>query len=107
MPRGTAVTGLLMGNSKKGKLKKPSLSVNVYSHAPGDGMNAPDESKWMKEDLKRERDQIKRYEQILETWVPEEVAAQAKADVEMKLSECKLRVKDIRARMKLRAKEDK
>ena len=105
--RDSKVTGMLMGRRKKGGLQK-KMDVSVYVSSKDDAVGAdPDENtKWMKEDLARDVQKVKDYKEILETWVPEEVAARAKADVELQLAECKLRVQETRGRIKLRSKKE-
>jgi hypothetical protein len=67
------------------------------------GVKAVDDNKYLKEDLKRERARITKYQSVLDTWVPEDVAAKAKKEVEQKLAECKIRVRELRARIKVRS----
>ena len=94
--------GAMLRKNKKG-LKKPSLDISVYkSH--GEPMESIDDTKYLREDLKRHKKDVLEYGEILEKWVPEDVAAQAKKQVDQKLSEAKLRITETRARIKMRSK---
>ena len=104
--RETGVTQMLMGNRKGKKLQKPDFEVSVYAPVRGD-VSIDNDNKWLKKDLQRENESVAKYEKILETRVPEEVAAKAKEQVEQKLAECKLRARELKGRLKLRSKEGK
>ena len=87
------------------KLKKPSLEVSVYkSH--GEPMESMDDTKYLKEDLKRQKKDVLEYEELIEKWVPEDIAAMAKKKVEAQLADAKLRVSETRARIKMRSKKE-
>lgn len=106
MAHGYKMTDHLLGMSKAGRLKKksPELEVSVYLPHKNEGVEPMhDDSKYLKEDLKREVKRAAEYDKILETWVPEDVAAQAKKEVEKKLAECKIRVRELKARIKVRS----
>jgi hypothetical protein len=60
--------------------------------------------KYLKKDLEREVERAMKYAKILDNWVPEDVAAKAKAEVERQLAESKLRVRELKGRIKVRSK---
>jgi hypothetical protein len=95
------MTDTLLKHRKRGRLKKPKFEVSVYVPAR-DEANSIDDTKYLKEDLKREVERAMKYEKILKNWVPEDVAAKAKAEVEQKLAESKLRVRELKGRIKVR-----
>jgi rubrerythrin len=99
------ISKMLSGHKRLGK---PKLQVSAYvSHHDDDMAEPSHESKWLKQDLKREQRTLKGYRKVLSEWDNDAVAAKAKLDVEKKLAESRLRVKDYRARIKLWAKEGK
>jgi hypothetical protein len=103
-----SVTRMLMNKRRKGGLQKAVVDVDVYVRTPPmKGEAQPmdvDDTKWLKEDLKAEKDRLKMYGKVLDNWVPEDVAAKAKADVESKMAECKLRIQELKGRINLRSK---
>ena len=102
MAKSTAM-GAMLRKYKGGLKKKPSLEVSVYkSH--GDMAESVDDTKYLKEDLKRQKKNVLEYQEIIEKWVPEDVAAMAKKKVEAQLDDAKLRVTETRARIKMRSK---
>ncbi len=100
MAKTTGIGEMLRKN--KG-LKKPSIEVSVYKPHSGDSPISMDDTKYLKKDLQREKKSVLEFEEILEKWVPEDIAAMARKEVEQKLAESKLRIKDVRARIKLRS----
>ena len=103
--RNPMIGDMLVSHSRKGGLMKADIDVYVRTKRKGDAELGYDETKYLKEDLKREKEQLKGYKAILDNWVPEDVAAKAEADVKQKMAECKLRVQELSARLKLRSKK--
>lgn len=98
------MTDTLMRHRKKGRLKKPpKIEVSVYVPSRDEPLKPMDDNKYLKEDLKREVERTMKYEKVLNNWVPEDVAAMAKKEVERKLAECKIRVRELKARIKVRS----
>ena len=98
------MTGIGEMLRKNKGLKKSKLEVSVYKSSGA--VTAPTmdmDVKYLKEDLKRKKKSVLEYEEILEKQVPEDIAAMAKKEVEQKLAESKLRVNDVRARIRLRS----
>lgn len=105
MAKVNPVGDMLMSHAKGGGLVRADIDVFVRTKMKGDNEPEMDDTKWLKEDLKREKAQLKGYRAILDNWVPEDVAAKAEADVKQKIAECKLRVQELSARLKLRSKK--
>ena len=96
-----AIGGLL--RNKNMLKKKPTLEVSVYKSHGGEAVESMDDTKYLKQDLKRQKKSVLEFEEILEKWVPEDIAAMARKEVEKKLAESKLRITETRARIKLRS----
>jgi len=96
------IGGMLAGHRAKGKMK--GMEVSVYVPHRGEVAMAADDMKWIKRDLKDEEKRLKDYQSILDNWVPEDVAARAKADVEKRKKECGLRIAELKGRLKLHKK---
>jgi len=103
MAKSTAM-GAMLRKNKNGLSKKPKLEVSVYKTHGDDMLGSMDDTKYLKQDLKRQKESVREYEEILEKWVPEDVAAMAKKNVEQKLAEAKLSVTETRSRIKVRRK---
>jgi DNA integrity scanning protein DisA with diadenylate cyclase activity len=99
-----SMTETLMRHRKKGRLKKPRVEVSVYVKDRDDIVGVPyDENKYLKKDLVREVERVAKYEKVLKHWVPEDIAAKAKEEVEKKLAESKIQVRELKARIKVRS----
>ena len=97
-----AIGGLL--RNKNMLKKKPTLEVSVYKSHGGEAVESMDDTKYLKQDLKRQKKSVLEFEEILEKWVPEDIAALAKKKVEEQLGNAKIRVAETRARIKMRRK---
>jgi hypothetical protein len=78
--------------------KKPKIDVSV--HVPLRDEPTIDEKRFIRQDLTRMREKAKRYQSVLDTWVPEDVAAKAKKSVEERLDDCKMRIRELNTRLK-------
>ena len=95
----------LVNMRNQGKLAKaPKFDMHVYVPSKDEPrFSEEDETKYLKKDLKRETEKISKYEKILRAWVPEDVAAKAKKEVERQLAECRIRVSELKAKIKVRS----
>jgi hypothetical protein len=88
------------------KKLKPSLQI----HAFVDTMPVPDksnETKYLKEDLKRCKEECAQIEKVLSEWVPEDVAARAEKSLRAELKRKHSRMVEMRASLKaLESEED-
>ena len=85
----------------KVKARTPKLQVHAYM-SEGDEVEPIDDSRFLKEDLARCNRTIKAIEKELETWVPEDVAAKVKKQLEANLEREKGRVAELKAQLKAR-----
>jgi hypothetical protein len=98
------MTDALMRHRRRGGLKKsPNVEVSVYVPSSDEPKLAVDDKKWLKKDIQRAVEKVARYEKVLHNWVPEDIAAKAKKEVEQKLAEQKLHVREMKARLKIRS----
>ena len=90
---GGAIAGHLTSMSKK---LKPSLQI----HAFVDTMPPPsknNETKYLKKDLKRCKEECAQIEKVLDEWVPEDVSARAEKSLRSELKRKHSRMAEIRA----------
>ncbi len=88
----------------KGKGMKKGVDVSVHLKSDGYVTVPYDEAKYLKKDLKHQKEKVLQYQKVLDEWVPEDIAAMAKEKLEKELAEAKLTVRETRARLKLRGK---
>ena len=94
---------------KSGKLTKkemPKVDVRVYVPSGGEPVAASYDSKFDRDELKREQGRVVKYQKLLDNWVPEDVAEAAKKKVERQMAECKLHIQELKGRIKLRSKKE-
>ncbi len=92
MALGGAITGHLVGMSKK---LKPTLHVSAFV----DTFPQPkktDESKFLRQDLKRCKEECAAIEKALDEWVPEDVAARAEKSLRAELKRKQARMDEIK-----------
>lgn len=92
---GGILTNHLTSMSKK---LKPSLQINAYMDSYG-GPKEVDEAKYVKEDLKRCKEECAAIKKALRDWVPEDVAARAEKSLRTELKRKEARMAELEARL--------
>jgi hypothetical protein len=80
---------------------KPKLQVHAYM-AEDEPCEVFDDSKYLKEDLARCNRTITAIENQLKTWVPEDIAAKVKKQLEANLEREQTRAAELKAQLKAR-----
>jgi hypothetical protein len=88
----------LVGMSSNGRLSKPSLQIHAYV-----GNDVPQEvgedTKWLKQDLKRCKQECAEIKKALDNWVPEDVADRAEKSLRKELKRKEARMAELSARL--------
>ena len=92
------IAGHLVGMGSTGKLSKPSLQISAYvgSETP---QEVGEDTKWLKQDLKRCKDECAAIQKALDNWVPEDVAERAEKSLRKELKRQEARMAEIKARL--------
>ena len=80
---------------------KPKMVVHAYM-SQGDEPVEVDDSQYLKDDMDRSTKTIDAIEKQLETWVPEDIAAKVKKQLEAELDRERIRVAELKAQLKIR-----
>ena len=86
----------------KVRVRSPKLQVHAYMAEENEVPDSFDDTRFLKDDLARCNRTIKAIEKELETWVPEDVAAKVKKQLEANLEREKGRVAELKAQLKAR-----
>lgn len=99
---GNTIAGHLVGMGKKWK---PTLQIHASVDAYPPPM-AMDETKYLKKDLERYKEEIGHIEKALSEWIPEDVAERAEKSLRLELKRKKARIIEIKASLKALEEDD-
>jgi hypothetical protein len=94
----------LVGMSSNGRLSKPSLQISAYV-----GSDVPvevDDRKYLKQDLKRCKEECAAIKKALDNWVPEDVAERAEKSLRKELKRKEAHMAELSARLDAYEEED-